>query len=710
MFSHVMSLGVPDSATAERVVGQYVSANFFSVLGSRPSIGRLFADADKRAGGVAVLDHGFWTRRFNRDPGVVGRVLGINGRPFVIVGVAAQDFRGAGMQTRDIWLVIGPEGKKSSVVAGGRLRPGVSVAAASSETAAIGDAVERQRGIAQPGQKLRALPFSLAGGNRTVVAGFAVALMVIVSLVLAAACANVAGILLARSMARSREMALRTALGAGRGRLVRQLLTETLMLFLLGGVLGLSFARGIVVLAPLLATLPIPVSFPVTLDLRVLSFAMSLSLLAALMSGLVPAFKGSKRDPITSLKEGAPTDSGRSRLRGAFVVAQIALSILLVVMAGLFVRAVRYAGMANPGFDPRGVEIAALDLSQADGDEATQALFWRNVIDRVRRLSAVEAASLALVPPGGFEGYGLGSVTAADAPASESFAPAWNVVDSAYFATLRIPIRRGRDFSTGDVKGAPPVAIVGDAIGRRFWPGQSAVGKYLVISEFNPRTRQPEMRRVLIVGVAADIQSSSLIDGLAEPYVYLPLAQSDATGITVRTAIVARSRGAERVGSDIAAVVRELNPNLVIVRSETLDDSVALGLAPQRLLGALAGSLGLVGLFLASIGVYGVIAYTVVVRRREFGIRMALGAQRISIVWMVLRHGMLLVGVGAIIGLAVSVGAGEVLSVFLYGLPAIHAPTFLGAALLFVVIGAAACYIPVRRAIGIEPLRALRTD
>jgi hypothetical protein len=232
------------------------------------------------------------------------------------------------------------------------------------------------------------------------------------------------------------------------------------------------------------------------------------------------------------------------------------------------------------------------------------------------------------------------------------------------------------------------------------------------VSEFNPRTRQPETRRVQIIGVVGDIKSSTLIDGLAEPYVYLPLSQQpmSAASFTARASIVARRRASQPVAAGIAAVVRELDPNLVIVRSETLGDSVARGLAPQRLLAGLAGSLGLVGLLLASIGVYGVIAYTVVLRRREFGIRMALGAGRIRIVWMVLRHGMLLVGVGVVIGLAASVGAGEILSVFLYGLPAIHVPTFLGTALLFLMIGAAACYIPARHAIGIEPLRALHTD
>jgi predicted permease len=710
LFTDVMSLVSSETGASERVVGHYVSTNFFAVLGTRPYTGRVFVAGDDDA--VAVLDHGFWVRRFNGDPGVVGRVLRINGRAVTVVGVAAQNFQGTGIQRTDLWLAIGADGKSvASVVPSGRLRPGGSAPAAAAEMAAIGDGIDRARGITQRHQRLNALPFSRVGGNRNIVAGFSVALMAIVSLVLAVACANVAGAVLARATARGKELALRTALGAGRGRLVRQLLTETVMLFLLGGALGLALAHGIILLAPRVGTLPTQVAVPVTLDWRVWIFALALSLLAALVSGLVPAFKDSKADPVTSLKEAAGSYSSRARLRGAFVVAQIAISILLVVLAGLFVRAVRYAGMTSPGFDPRGVEIATLDLSMVDGDEPMRADFWRNVMERVRDLPAVEAASLARVPPGGFEGIGLGGVAAADTvTTSELFVPAWNIVDSGYFATLRIPLLAGREFSPGDVAGAPPLVIVGDAIARRFWPGRGAVGEPLMVSVFNARTRKPERRIAHVVGVVADIKSSSVIDGLAEPYVYLPLGQSGETGMAAGMSIVARSRGAGRLTPELGAVVRELNPNLVVIRSETLEDSVALGLAPQRLLAGVAGSLGFVGLLLASIGIYGVLAYTVALRRREFGIRMALGARHASIVWMVLRQGMVLVGVGASIGLGLAAGAGQVLSVFLYGLPAIHLPTFLGTCLLFAAIGAAACYVPARHAIRIEPLRALRHD
>ena len=709
MFPAVSSLVAPGTATSERVLVQHVTPNFFDVLGSRPSTGRVFAAGDDDA--VAVLGHDFWARRFNRDQGIAGRMLRVNGRPVIVVGVAAQGFQGSTMQTPDLWLAIGADGKNgSSIVATGRLRPGESAAAAAAELAVIGGAIDGGQGIAQPRARLQVLPFSRVGGNRKVVAGFAALLMAIVSIVLAVACANVAGLVLARATARGKEMALRTALGAGRGRLVRQLLAETVLLFLLGGALGLALAQGIVALVPRVAPLRTPIAGALTLDWRVWTFALALSLFAALVSGLVPALQDSKVDPAASLKDVAGSSS-RARLRRVFVVAQIALSVLLVVLAGLFVRAVRHAGMASPGFDPRGVEIAALDLSMVVGDAATHADFWRNVIERVRDLPAVEAASIARVPPGGFEGIGLGGVAAADAGAtSELFYPAWNIVDSSYFGTFRIPILAGRDFSSSDVAGAPPVVVVSDAIARRFWPGQNAAGRYLMISIFNARTQTPEKRNALIVGVVGNIKSSSLIDGLAEPYVYLPVGQSGDTGMLAAMAIVARSRGAGPLGSDISAVVRALNPNLVVVRSETAEDSVALGLAPQRLLAAVAGTLGFVGLLLASVGIYGLLAYTVALRRREFAIRMALGARHASIAWMVLRQGMVLVGLGAFMGLGLAAGVGQLLSVFLYGLPAIHQPTFLGTLLLFAVIGAAACYLPARHALSATPLRALHYD
>ena len=711
LFPRVMSMDASTESSAEPVFGHHVTTDFFTALGARAAAGRVFGAGDRdgrQAAPVAVLNHGFWVRRFNQNPNVIGQVIRINGRPYTVLGVAAPGFQGTGVSGADVWLPLSDQEGAGSVLAGGRLAGGASAAQAAAELAAIGASLVRDPSTVRQPQPLHVLPSSRAGGNRNLVIGFAGFLTAIVSLVLAVACANVAAIMLARSTARRKEIALRTALGAGRGRLVRQLLTETVVVFCLGGALGLAVARGMLLLVPLLPALPFPVSVPVSLDLRVVVFTAALSLVAALASGLAPAFKGSKADPVTALKEDSSSSLGGSRLRSAFVVGQIALSLLLMVLAGLFVRALRYAGASDPGFDPHGVEIASLDLSMAAYTDSTRLPFWRDVIDGVRQLPEVEAASLARVPPGGFEGIGLGTVTAGGTPSSaEPFAASWNIVDSGYFSTLRIPLIAGRDFSDGDVAGAQLVAIVGEEIARRFWPERNAVGEYLDVP--NP-TGGSGRRSVLIVGIVRDVKSSSLIDSLADSYVYLPLEQNESAVMTTGMAIVARSRNGRRIATQVGALVRQLNPNLPIVRSETLEDSVALGLAPQRLFATVTGSFGVLGLLLAAVGIYGVTAYAVARRSREFGIRMALGAQRHDIVTMVLRQGLLLTGAGAAIGLVLAAGASHVLATFLYGLPVLDVPAFLGTAIVFALVGLTACYIPARRAIHVDPLRTLRYD
>jgi hypothetical protein len=326
-------------------------------------------------------------------------------------------------------------------------------------------------------------------------------------------------------------------------------------------------------------------------------------------------------------------------------------------------------------------------------------------------MPAVEAASLARVPPGGFEGIGLGGVGAGDAPAgSDLFSPGWNVIDSGYFAALRIPLVGGRDFTDADRGGAPPVVIVSQAIAQRLWPGQNAVGKPLALSIFNAQTHRMERRTADVVGVVADIRSSSLVDGLAEAYVYLPRAQSAETGMTTVMSIVARARGPNRLELALVAIVRDLDPALVIANTQPLANAVALGLAPQRVLVAVATTMGLVGLLLASMGIYGVTAYSVAVRRREFGIRLALGASPVRVIWMVLRGGVVLVATGAAIGLTLAAGAGRILSVFFYGLPSIHIPTLLTTLALFIVVGAAACVVPAGQAVSLDWQRALREE
>jgi predicted permease len=398
-------------------------------------------------------------------------------------------------------------------------------------------------------------------------------------------------------------------------------------------------------------------------------------------------------------------------LRRAFVAGQIAVSILLVVLGGLFVRVLQYAGATNPGFDSRNVEIASIDLSMTIEDHLDKDAFWQRLIDLVRQLPTVEAASLARVPPGGFEGIGLGGVTAADAPAgSDLVSPGWNIVDAGYFAALRIPLIAGRDFTDSDRYGTPPVVIISQIIAGRLWPRQNAVGKPLTLSIFNARIGRIERRPALVAGVVADIKSSSLVDGLAEPYVYLPLAQSADTGMTTAMSIVARRRGGDRVELQLVAVVRDLDPNLVVANTASLADSVALGLAPKRVLAGVAGAMGLVGLLLASMGIYGVTAYSVALRRREFGIRLALGAARMRVIWMVLREGMLLISVGAFIGLSLATGAGRILSVLFYGLPSVHVPILFGTLALFLIVGAAACVVPASQAVRVDWQRALHDE
>ena len=713
MFPHVMALAPPGTPNAEAIRGRYVTANFFSALGAFPFRGRVFNDRDEA---TAVLDYEYWRRRFNSDDAMVGRILRINGRPVTIVGVAAPEFQGTGIQQCDVWLAMGSGGTLSrSVMAGGRVRPDVSFDTAVAELRTVGEAITRDQGrSADRARQLNALPFSRAGGNRNVVRGFGAALMVLVSLVLAVACANVAGIMLTRATARGREIALRAALGAGRGRIARQLLTETMVLFLFSGLLGIGLARVSTHLAMrMLPPLPASIVVPLTIDWRVLLFALALSISAAVVFGVLPALRGSDVNAGASLKDGVRSSSGRSRLRSGFVVGQIACSVLLVVLGVSFVRVLRHAGAADPGFDARGVDIATLDVSVTGEPQAGQPAFWRTMIERVRQMPAVEAASLARVPPGGWEGIGLGGVAAGDQAGSPEMFPAWNLVETAYFATLRIPLIEGRDFAASDTAGAPPVVILSEALARRLWPGQPGIGKPLRLPAVRTSDGRVEQRFATVIGVAGDIRSSSLIDGLAEPYVYLPLGQSDAVvsvDLTAQMSIEARRRGEVSLPAAMATVVQDIDQRLVLARAESLTDAIELGLTPQRILATISGVMGIVAVLLASMGIYGVTAYTVALRRREFAIRLALGAPRARIIQMVFTQGTWLVAVGLGAGLALAIGAGQVLSAFFYGLPASHVPTLLGTVALFLAIGAAASVVPAGQALREGWRRALQED
>jgi predicted permease len=433
-----------------------------------------------------------------------------------------------------------------------------------------------------------------------------------------------------------------------------------------------------------------------------------MSLVSAIVFGLAPALQASKSDVVAALKDDSQGWSGRAWLRSLFVVAQVAFSLVLVIVAGLFVRALQQAGSTDPGFNPRDVELAALNLSVAGYTDATGARFTRNLVDRVRRLPGVRSATVAQVMPGGFEGIGLGGITAPGftPPNGQRFLfPAWNVVGPGYFATLQIPLVAGRDFTDTDGPGAQQVAIVGESLARRLWPGETAIGKFLSHGVFEPGGKS-HVDPVLVVGVARDIKTSSLIDGLAEPFVYLALDQHYSSNVIV----AARSVAGRRVADDIRSAVSALNPTLPITNSQTLEESTALGLVPQRVAGSLAGTLGLVGLMLAAIGIYGVMAYVVARRTREFGIRLALGAPRAAIVGMILRQGIGLAAIGAAAGFLLAAGAARILAAFFFGHPPFDPLVFGGAAVLFTIVALGACAGPSRRALGIDPLRVLRYE
>ena len=718
-----MSLRGKDGA--ERIYGEMVSTNYFNVLGTPPHIGRLFTSDDSEqpaATPLAVLSHRFWMRRFNGDPAIVGQTLVLNGRPFMVIGVTPEGFHGTTVLTSDVWVPVNMVGELASrlppailtsresawLVMGARLKPGVTVGQAQAELANIGRALEQEFPDANRGKGLRVVASSPVPGDGAPVAAFMAVLMAIVMLVLAIACANVAGVLLARATTRRREIAVRLAIGAGRGRLIRQMLVESTLLFLIGGSGGLVLARLMTgALLSLLPAVPLPIDVTLALDGRAVVFTLTLSLVAAILSGLAPAFHASRAEVVGALKSDTQGGPERIWLRHAFVVSQVALSIVLVVGAGLFARALQRASEIDPGFDPHGVELATLDLSLGGYTADTGRVFARELIRRVRETPGVQAAALSAVMPLGDRGIGLGGLAVPGVEPRNGrrfFDVDWNVITPGYFATMKMALLTGRDFSDADREGTPSVVIVNETAARQWWPRQDALGKTLLQETGRPDAPDA-VRTLTVVGVARDSKYRNLGED-PRPFVYVPIQQQYMS----RTVIAARSAHGQRLAGELRALLASMNPNLPIVQSLTFDAYSQLGLLPQRIAASVAGSLGLVGVLLAAIGIYGVTAYMVSSRTREIGIRMALGAERASVVRMVLRQGLTLTMIGAAIGLAVAAAASRLLGSLLFGVGATDPLTFIGSTLLFFVVGAAACYVPARRATAIGAMDALRYD
>ena len=500
-------------------------------------------------------------------------------------------------------------------------------------------------------------------------------------------------------------MALRLAVGANRSRLIRQLLTETLLLFALGAGAGIALARAMTTaLMALLPALPMPVHLSLALDWPVVALTCGLALVAALLSGLAPALNASGTDVSTVLKDQGHGASARFRLRHAFVVAQVALSLVLVFVGGLFLRALQQASSTDAGFDARGVEVASIDASLGSESEAAGMTFARDLVDRVRQLPGVASVSMAHMLPLANEAMGIGLSLPGAVPLpgqrSSEIAGNGNIVTPGYFAAMHILLRIGRDFTDQDAPGAPLVAIVGDAAARRLWPGEDPIGKRLIVNGGSGSGAT-----VQVVGVAHDVRYRALDFGTV-PFVYLPLRQHYASNLT----LVVRSADRRSVASQVRAAVAAVSASPQAVSVRPLDDVIAVALTPQRVGAFVAGSLGLVGVLLAAIGIYGVTAYAVSRRTREIAIRSALGAQRGAVVGLVLRQALSLTAIGCAVGLVLGAVAGQVLSMLLVGVSPLDPATLAGAAGLCMAVALAGCVVPVSRAIRIEASDALRSE
>ena len=705
-----LSLAGPDGG--EHVGAGLASGNLFEVLQIRSAVGRFFLPEEDDVPGAnpaVVLSHKFWSERFSADPGIVGRTVTLNARPFTVVGVAPAGFHGPMVIAPDMWVTISastllayPESLLRSrtsvwIMGIGRLAPGVTIGAAQAELSAIARRIAIDYPSDQQRKHVRVLPASVFPGNQSVIGGFVGMLLAIAGLVLAVASTNVAGMLLARATTRQREIAVRLALGASRAQLVRQLVTESLLLFLAAGAAGLVLANWLVgALMALVPKLPVPVMLDPGIDWRVLAIALAVSLATGLVTGVIPALQATRPDLVPALKSDGGGSGQRHRLRGALLVSQIAFSMLLLIVGGLFGRALVRAKGIDPGFDPRRLHIASLDLRLGNYDSTNGVAFAGTLLESVRSLPGVESAALSAMIPLSGGGMGLGGVQVEGVtPPTGGWRVDWNVITPGYFGTMRIPVLRGRDFTDADRRGSAPVAIMNEHFAGQIWPGQDPLG----------RTFRNGNTLITVVGIARDGKYRSLGES-GRNYLYVPLAQN----YIERTSIFMRTATGASPATDVRRLLANLDRNLPILSQQSFESHAATSLFPQRVAVYVAGSLGGVALLLALLGIYGVTAFSVAQRTREIGVRVALGADHRRVVSMVLRQGLGLAGVGVLIGAALGVVVTRLLSALLYGVGATDSIAFLGAGGLLAFAALVASWVPAMRAAAVDPVIALRAE
>jgi putative ABC transport system permease protein len=718
----LVRLTISTGAEAINAAGNLVSGNYFDVLGATPALGRFFAAEEDSAEGahpVVVVSYGLWQRQYGGDPGVLGRTLVVNGTPLTVIGVAPAGFSGTFPVIRtDAWVPLAMQAQidhEQSLLrnpnAGwlalfGRRRASVTREVAQAELAGL---TKRMAGTDGENADFRdfsgARLYALSGlpvEARTAVRAFMALLLAVSALVLLIASVNVASMLLARALGRRREMAVWVALGAGRLRLVRQLLTESLLLF------GLGAAGGVVLAVwgtRLLAGVQLPVDMPLALHLspdgRVLVFALGLALVTGLVFGLAPALQATRLDIATGLhSDTAGAGRRRSRLRDTLVIGQMALSLLLLMAAGLFTRALGRAQRVDPGFTIDGVATAAFNLRTAGYDSTRSRRFFEALTARLTALPGVTAVGFARFLPLSGTTMANGFTVDGYTPPASQRRPEESVmdatVDGGYFAALQLPIVQGRAFAPTDGPAAPAVAVVNEAFVRRYWRGLDPIG----------RTLKEGGTTITVVGVARDAKYASLAEP-PTPFLYLPLSQRPQDE---QTLLVRLAGDPAAIAPAIRRVAHTLDPRLPVPTVASLRQVTAAVLLPQRVAAGVTGVMGAIGLLLAAVGLYGIVAYAVGQRTREIGLRMALGASRAGVLALILREGLKLAAVGIAIGLVLAAVMTRLMRPFLFGVNPLDPVTVvtMTATLLAVAVGAS--YFPARRASAADPMSALRSE
>jgi putative ABC transport system permease protein len=707
------SYNLTGTGEPERLVGGMVSADLFAALRVNALRGRLFTNEEDQPGAtpVALLSYGLWQRRFGGDPNVVDQQLTLNGRSYTVIGIMPPDY--AFPSRAELWTPVGQSardpgwenrGNHPGLYGMARLKPGVTVEQARAGMESVAVNLEKQYPGPNTGNRVTVTP-ALENVVRDVKPALYI-LLGVVGFVLLIACANVANLLLAHATTRQKEMAIRTAMGASRWRIVRQLLTESVLLSFVGGGLGLLLASWGVKLIVAISPNSIPRSREITVDNRVLVFTIAVAVLTGIFFGLVPALQASRPDLNETLKDAGRGSTGRRHvLRNALVVAEVALTMVPLMSAGLMIRSFYRLQQVDPGFNGDNLLTFNIALPQKKyPEDAQQISFGQQVAERLRALPGVETVGLSSGLPLGNNGWQTSFVVDGQPPPEPGRTPLTEaaVASPDYFAAMGITILKGRNFAEADTKDAPRVALIDEEFARRFWPDEDPIGKHI-----RPGGNDPRNPLVEIVGIVRRVKMEGLNQESDRVQSYYPIRQLSASNLTV---VIKTSQEPMNIAAAVREQVLAVDPDQPIYNLNSMQQLRAESIAPERLNLMLFTCFAVVALTLASVGIYGVMSYAVTQRTHEIGIRMALGAQPRNVLGMVVRQGMALTVTGLALGVGGALLTTQLMAGLLFGTSATDPLTFVAIPLLLAGVALGACFVPARRATKVDPMIALRYE